>query len=322
MGFVLARLHYIDFNVWCNPETPKAPIGECYWYRQSFYKAGIIMHLACILPASFLAVFQFIPSIRHAFIIYHRISGTLIILLCLVSNAAAIMIARHAFGGEVAGHAVTGTAVLLSTFGLLSAYYNIKRLQIDQHRAWIMRSFAWMTHVITERLIILPAITVLGNFPYDFWSTRSCAEMATVAGPDFLAELHPECGPGYPNSSNPGYFTVRADIAGDIFQYAAAVAATFPMAAWLALLLHSAVVEFYLTSTTNESERLRQVSYERQLARGFRNPGSSGFFLSRYGDEKPFIPKIESESQKSEEAKEDGDRTEKKTTENSTQSSA
>ena len=35
---------------------------------------------------------------------------------------------------------------------------------------------------------------------------------------------------------------------------------------------------------------MRQVSYERQLARGFRKPGSAGLVAQRLGDANPYVP--------------------------------
>ncbi|KAK3177402.1 hypothetical protein K4F52_009811 [Lecanicillium sp. MT-2017a] len=224
--------------------------------------------------------------------IFHRLSGTLIVLLVLAGNAGAIIIARRVFGGSVPTQSVTGTAVLLSTFGILNAYYNIKRLQIDQHRAWMMRTFAWMAHVITMRFIQMAAVEIISIFPHALYETRSCIEMADVAGVDLLYKLHPECGPGYPNSTTPGYFTARADwYSSDPYEKTAAGGAAFGMSAWLALAIHAVGVEIYLAATTREAQRLRQVSYEKQLARGFKNPGSSGFFMGKFGDSEPFIPK-------------------------------
>jgi hypothetical protein len=43
--------------------------------------------------------------------------------------------------------------------------------------------------------------------------------------------------------------------------------------------------------TPAEAERLRQVSYERQLARGFKRPGFAGVVAERFGDaNNPYTP--------------------------------
>jgi len=81
-----------------------------------------------------------VPVVRHKFIIFHRISGYIIILLIATSNAGALMIARRGFGGTIETQAGIGLLVIITTVGIALAYYNIKRLQIDQHRAWMLRS--------------------------------------------------------------------------------------------------------------------------------------------------------------------------------------
>jgi uncharacterized membrane protein len=80
-------------------------------------------------------VWQFVPIIRHKVLLFHRINGYIIILLALVGNAGALMIARTTFGGHIETQTAVGLLVILTTVSLGMAYYNIKRLQIDQHRA-------------------------------------------------------------------------------------------------------------------------------------------------------------------------------------------
>jgi hypothetical protein len=43
--------------------------------------------------------------------------------------------------------------------------------------------------------------------------------------------------------------------------------------------------------TPAESNRLRQVSYERQLARGSTRPGYAGLVAERFGDAAPYEPR-------------------------------
>lgn len=59
MGFTLARFQYLNYNgIFCGGGANGAAPGECYYYTRDHYKIGMMMHLICILPASFLAVFQ------------------------------------------------------------------------------------------------------------------------------------------------------------------------------------------------------------------------------------------------------------------------
>lgn len=45
-----------------------------------------------------------------------------------------------------------------------------------------------------------------------------------------------------------------------------------------------------LQLTPKETERLRQVSYERQRERGLKHPGSAGLTSYRFGDAEDFVP--------------------------------
>lgn len=64
--------------------------------------------------------------------------------MVMISNAGALMISRRAFGGGMEVQGSSGVAVIMTTIGILLAYYNIKKLQTDQHRAWMLRSFVYV----------------------------------------------------------------------------------------------------------------------------------------------------------------------------------
>ena len=74
------------------------------------------------------------------------------------------------------------------------------------------------------------------------------------------------------------------------------------MALWVAIFLHVVGVEIYLALTPREGQRLRMVSYERQLAAGFRNPGSAGLVVERLGDADHWAPDQISNNAKTAEA--------------------
>ena len=122
--------------------------------KQRLYQIGIILHLAAVIPATLLACFQFVPVIRHKWIIAHRISGYIVTLLSFVGTAAAIVLARRAAGGGVDVQIFVGVLAIMFLGSLVLAVINIKRLQIEQHRAWMIR--AW-TYVSTQ-----PALFLLG----------------------------------------------------------------------------------------------------------------------------------------------------------------
>ena len=140
---------YLNFDSHFCPSTPipsnSAAPGECYYFTTfTRYKIGIMMHLASILPASLLTVIQFTPFIRQRWITVHRISGYASILLYTVSLVGALMIARHSFGGGLDVQVWIGFVGIGVLICFVLSWVNIKRLQIEQHRAWMLRGWFYV----------------------------------------------------------------------------------------------------------------------------------------------------------------------------------
>ena len=250
MGFTLARFQYLDiYNTFRLSVTP----GEWYWYQQGFRRVGIILHLGAILPLSFLACFQFVPVIRHKLRLLHRINGYIIILLVFASNAGVLMITRHAQGGTPAVQAGLGLLVIITTFGISMAYYNIKRLQIDQHRAWMLRTFIIMGSIVTLRpILILGRLVIKGMGSY--YGEMPCAEISNTYAQFAAVGPHNPTNHFYPQCADPtasGHVLVSASGAGPE-SVGAGLNLTFGMALWLALFLHAFLVELYLSLTPAE----------------------------------------------------------------------
>lgn len=290
LGFVLARLSYLNIGGSASSTyaSGSAP-GEWYWNSTGFHRVGITIHLAAILPAGFLLVWQFLPIIRHKLLIFHRINGYVIVILVLLSNVGALMIARRAFGGSLETQAAVGTLVILTTISICMAYYNIKRLQIDQHRAWMLRMAFYLGTIITLRIImIISALIITMINSYD--TIMTCNEIGSIYGSDKpLDKIYPQC--NGVNATDDRLIVVHASFAnGQPEQIGASLRLSFGMAMWMAIFMHLVGVEIYLALTPRESNRLRQVSYERQMERGFSNPGSAGLTSDRWGDADEWQP--------------------------------
>lgn len=65
----------------------------------------------------------------------------------------------------------------------------------------------------------------------------------------------------------------------------------YSMQLWITIVAHLIGVEIYLALTPRESERLRRVSYEKQLEAGYPQPGSAGLTSDRWGDAEPYKPR-------------------------------
>ncbi|KAK3073657.1 hypothetical protein LTR53_004563 [Teratosphaeriaceae sp. CCFEE 6253] len=285
LGFCLAKLSILDIDGYWKKTGPP---GEYFWYSQTFYKAMLILHLACILPAGILVIFQFAPVIRHKLIIFHRVNGYAILLLLLLSNIGACAIGRRAFGGSLATQMFVGVLALGTTISSVLAYTNIKRLQIDQHRAWMLRTWFYAGSIITLRLIMIVMAGIIsktGQY-FDYYHIMRCEKIIFTAGLE-VANTYAAC------AANPnGLAIVRANLsqAQNVVEAAAALEVCFAAAGWLAFIMHAVGVEVYLQLTGAESERLRIVSYERQLARGMTPTGSAGLTADKLGDAEEWRP--------------------------------
>jgi hypothetical protein len=69
------------------------------------------------------------------------------------------------------------------------------------------------------------------------------------------------------------------------------------------LWIHAIAIAFeiYLRLTPAKSERLREVSYQRQRERGFRHPGTAGLVAEKLGDANPYVPVSQRKSESPEE---------------------
>jgi hypothetical protein len=144
-GFSLARLQFFALDRSCASTSADSPL-DCYYYTGvSVDRIGIIMHLVTILPAALLTCAQFVPVIRRTFVLFHRINGYIILVLSLVSTVGGIMLARNAVGGWMDVQVGVGVMSIAFLGSLSLALYNIKRLQIEQHRAWMLRAWFYVS---------------------------------------------------------------------------------------------------------------------------------------------------------------------------------
>ncbi|KAK5702555.1 hypothetical protein LTR97_003500 [Elasticomyces elasticus] len=291
LGFELAKLPILDINGYWKKTGPP---GEYFWYSKKFYNIMLHLHLICIIPAGILVVFQFLPVIRYKVMMFHRINGYAIILLLLVANVGALGISRRAFGGALATQVAMGVLAILTTTSVILSYINIKRLQIDQHRAWMLRTWFYAGSIITLRLIqiaICGVISQTGEY-FHYYTVMRCSKIVYTAGME-VASTYPAC------AANPdtGLAVVRANLSGatNILEAAAALEVAFSSAAWLALVIHAVGIEIYLNLTRAEGERLRRVSYKRQMERGLLPPGSAGLTADKLGDVEAWVPPVEAD---------------------------
>jgi hypothetical protein len=280
VGFCLSQAR--SFDVWGYwAKSANAP-GETWAYTTNgpLYKTAITIHIVIVIPSGLLAALQFIPMIRYKALLFHRLNGYLVMLLVLLFSTTGIIISKVAFGGDFATQTFAGVLGIAVVGATALAYINIKRLQIEQHRAWMLRAWVWASSIITLRIIQIIAVRIIGRIP-DSYRMIACQQIDSVTGPGSSAEVYASCA-----ADALGWAAARMDFYGGagVAGVIGALQRTFAGAGLLAFLLHALGIELYLHLTPTEAERLRLVSRERQAERGWRIAGSAGLTADRLGD--------------------------------------
>lgn len=288
LGFCASRAMYLDYDGTYGPS--KIVTGDWEYQQKGRWRVGLLMHLICVIPIGFLLPWQFLPVIRRKFMLFHRLNGYLLMTLLIVGNVGALIIVDKSLGGTMDLRVIIGFNAIFTTVALILAYINIKRLQIDQHRAWMLRAWVYAFIIITQRLIQMAAQEVI-TAENDFHMPMACHTVDfifSVAQPGLAQLFYPQCAED-PNAfvavlANPRPQPTPEGIP-RLDQIGAAVQLTFAPTCVLALLIHAVGIEIYLQLTQAEANRLKRVSYEKQLARGWARPGDASWLTKEtWGD--------------------------------------
>ena len=286
-AFALSRAMYLDVRG--TYASAKIATGDWYYQSHAHEYVGIVMHLAVIFPIGLLIPWQFVPAIRYRFILFHRINGYLLLILLILCNASAFMLARRALGGELETQAFVGMLGITTTISAALAYYNIKVLQIDQHRAWMLRTWFYAFSIITLRLVQGAALMIVSGM-HNYFIPMPCPLIDSINEDPTASARYATCRED-PNSTA----AVRANMnvpdtdPMPLEEIGATVQITFGMAGWIAFVMHAVGLEIYLALTPAESRRLKKVSYEKQLARGYKRPGCAGTTAEMWGDAEAYV---------------------------------
>jgi hypothetical protein len=99
-------------------------------------------------------------------------------------------------GNRTAVQAAEFMLLGISTLSMGMAYYNVKQLQIDQHRAWMLRTMFYFGAVITTRIILsigAVIISAMGTY-YAVWTCDEIDyEYRRYGVTDILQQKYPQC---------------------------------------------------------------------------------------------------------------------------------
>lgn len=97
--------------------------------------------------------FQFVPRIRAGWPAFHRWLGRIYVVGCLISGVAGFMLAQNTNAGPVARTGFTLLAVIWLVTTTM-AFVKARSRQFDEHRRWMIRSYALTLAAVTLRIYL------------------------------------------------------------------------------------------------------------------------------------------------------------------------
>lgn len=220
---------------------------EYYSYKVTPNGALLLIHLACVLPASMLSIIQFVPRLRARFMSWHRYAGRVINVLTIISSLCGIAIGRVSFGGDLSTQTATFALGTMTLYSIVAGWRAIRQRKIEEHRIWMVRVWAYQMSIVTMR-VIMPVTIMLISLRGGYYVPMSCGEVAnSLNNSDQFAHEYPQCQPNW--SGKPvEYVAVQAGFE-DGLPLAAGAHATFGMAAWVAIWIHLIGTERYISQS-------------------------------------------------------------------------
>lgn len=128
-----------------------------------FARPWLVVHAGMAATALLVGPFQFLPKLRARRRRLHRWMGRIYVFACLVGGGSGVALALGTTAGPLAaaGFGLLGVAWIFAT---AQAWRLAVAGRFDEHRRWMIRSFAMTFAAVTLRLY-LPVAPILG---YDF----------------------------------------------------------------------------------------------------------------------------------------------------------
>ncbi|HWH22275.1 MAG TPA: DUF2306 domain-containing protein [Allosphingosinicella sp.] len=126
----------------------------------AFANPYLLLHVIGGVTALVVAPLQFLPKVRSRWPGLHRKTGRIYLAACAVGAPAGFMLALGTTAGPVAAVGFAIPAVLWALFTWVGWRAAVER-RFDDHREWMLRSYALTATAITLRLM-LPASAFMG----------------------------------------------------------------------------------------------------------------------------------------------------------------
>jgi uncharacterized membrane protein len=125
-----------------------------------FARPWLDVHIAGAATALLIGPFQFLPGLRARHRALHRWMGRLYVFSCLGGGVAGLIVAFGSTAGPIAT-AGFGSLAVIWIYANIQAWRLAMARRFDEHRAWMIRSFALTFAAVTLRLY-LPLIPLTG----------------------------------------------------------------------------------------------------------------------------------------------------------------
>lgn len=150
LGVALVSYRYL-------PRVGPLPDGIVH---NAFANPWLSLHVAGSATALLVSPFQLLQRWRARQPVVHRWVGRLYVLCCTVGGVAGLVLAFGSTAGPVAGLGFGSLAVIWLTVNALAWKAALDR-RFDQHRRWMIRSFALTFAAVTLR-VYLPLSQIAG----------------------------------------------------------------------------------------------------------------------------------------------------------------
>ncbi len=175
---IFGRAGFLADAIELAPADPEAALGP---FDSRYYEHSVatVLHLIPALAIMLFGPLQFIRRIRNKYIKFHRLSGYTFLVCGVIGAFSGIVLGVFNPFMDVDGQGFNESMATVffsgyTLFALYMAFDRIRNRQIPQHREWMIRSWALMLAVTTERtmLTILMATTQIDIavlFGTTFW---------------------------------------------------------------------------------------------------------------------------------------------------------
>ncbi|HVH49604.1 MAG TPA: DUF2306 domain-containing protein [Sphingomicrobium sp.] len=153
LGFYISYVSGLRYFIGAEPGPP--PV-----VANAFASPWLVIHVIGATVALVVGPFQFVAAIRARWPRFHRLTGYSYVTACAVGAPAGLLLSFGTTAGPIAGAGFAALGLLTIVFTWLGLRAAIAR-KFDEHREWMIRSYALTAAAITLRLMI-PASFILG----------------------------------------------------------------------------------------------------------------------------------------------------------------